>query len=180
MNATQYLEHWKKNKVWTHLQWPKHQRRFELCASYIQGETFIDVGCAFGHSTAALAKLCPGKWAGLDFTVEAIVRARGLFPNMEFLFSPDYDMNLACKGRRFDSVVCSEVIEHVQDDAEFMRQLIRISGKRIVITTPNRRVSDPGHLRCYTTRTLEQLLAGTNNEIFSDGPFFYAVVKIGA
>jgi len=180
MNAIQYLEHWKKNKVWTHLQWPKHQRRFQLCAASCAGGSFIDVGCAFGHSTAELARLRPGKWAGLDFTVEAVVRARGIFPDLEFIYSPDYDMSAASKGRLWDSVVCSEVMEHVEDDSGFLRQLIRICAGRIVITTPNKRVSDPGHLRCYTERTLNALLDGVDHEVFSDGPFFYAVVKIGA
>lgn len=179
MNAVQYLEHWKKNRVWMHLLWPKHQRRFELCAASVLGENFIDVGCVFGHSTAELAKFRPGVWTGLDFVEEAIRRGRELFPEREFIFSPDYDMGRACGGRVFDSVVCSEVIEHIPEDAEFIRQLIRIAGRRIVLTTPNRRVSDPGHLRTYTERTLEALLNGCNHEIFSDGPFFYAVVKIG-
>ena len=178
MNATQYLEHWKENRIWTHLQWPKHQRRFELCASYVMGETFIDVGCAFGHSTVELAKFHPGNWTGLDFVEEAVVSARQLYPEREFIFSPDYNMSRSCRGRRFDSVICSEVIEHVEEDAEFIRGLIGIAGKRIVITTPNRKVSDPGHLRCYTEQALDQLLSGTDHEIFSDGPFFYAVVKL--
>ena len=178
MNATQYLEHWKRKRVWTHLQWPKHQRRFRLCASIVQGQTFIDVGCAFGHSTAELAKFHPGTWSGLDFAEEAVLKARKLYPSREFIFSPDYDMHKAC-GRQFDSVVCSEVIEHVPNDAGFICQLIRIAGQRIILTTPNRKVSDPGHLRVYTERTLGALLGGTKHEIFSDGPFFYAVVKIG-
>lgn len=178
MNATQYMEHWQKNKVWTHLLWPKHQRRFELCAGHCLGESFIDVGCAYGHSTEQLARFRPGAWAGMDFDRGAIIAARQLYPEREFIFSADYDMRAAADGRKWDSIVCSEVIEHVPDDAGFIRGLAGIAGRRIILTTPNRRVSDPGHLRIYTEKALAVLLRDFKREIISDGPFFYAVVNL--
>lgn len=180
MNAQQYMGHWKKNQVWTHLAWPKHQRRFDLCAAHVAGDTLIDVGCAYGHSTEELARRYPGTWAGLDFTPEAVDRARELFPAYEFFYAPNYDMASAVGDRKFDSVVCSEVIEHLADDTQFVSELTKIARRRMVLTTPNRVVNDPGHLRCYTEAGLARLFNGLDREIISDGPFFYIIVKLDA
>jgi len=52
MEAKDYLvNHWIKNKIWTHLEWPKHQDRLRKCTSYLEGGKSIDIGCGLGHST---------------------------------------------------------------------------------------------------------------------------------
>lgn len=176
MTAAEYLKHWKKAKVWKHLLWPKHQRRFRQCASLIDGNTFLDVGCVFGHSTDHLNHFKPGNWAGLDFVEEAIVMARKIFPKYEFIYSPDYKMAEALAGRMFDSVVCSEVIEHIEEDARFCSELLRIARKRIILTTPNIPINDPGHLRIYTSDSMEALFPGHECKVVTDDIFFYMTV----
>ena len=52
MSADEYLEPWGARQVWTHNTAPHHRRRFRFVASHLQGERFLDCGCAFGHSTA--------------------------------------------------------------------------------------------------------------------------------
>ena len=178
MNASEYMEHWRRKRVWKRLDVPVHQARLKKCAALARGETFIDVGCALGHSTAHLAKFRPGVWAGMDFDEAAILEARGLFSNLEFIYSPDYAMAEAA-GRQFDSVVCSEVIEHVPDEAGFVRGLVGLARQRIVLTTPNRYIEDPGHLRLYSERSLARLLAGLKFRIERAGRFFYVVIVIG-
>ena len=174
MDANEYLKHWDENKVWTHLDWPHHQRRFEACASYLQGESFIDVGCAYGHSTNLLKRKHPGKWAGLDFAERAIIKAKTLFPDIDFYFAKDYNILPVCG--KFDSVVCSEVIEHVPNDDEFVNGLLDIAEHRIIITTPCGEVDDPGHLRIYTKGMLEDLFSGYWPKIVLDKPFWYVIV----
>lgn len=176
MTAKEYLEHWKKARVWEHLLWPKHQRRFQVCASLLEGESFADVGCVFGHSTDHLNHFKAGKWAGLDFVDEAIIVARKTFPQYEFIFCSDYKMAEACGSRKFNSVVCSEVIEHVKEDALFCSELLRITGKKLILTTPNIPINDPGHLRTYSLKSLAALFPGQEIVITTDDIFFYAVV----
>ena len=73
MTAEEYLvNHWIKNKIWTHLKWPKHQARFKECAERCEGKTFCDVGCGLGHSTFYLRKFHPGDWTGIEFFKTAI------------------------------------------------------------------------------------------------------------
>lgn len=180
MDATQYLEHWKRRKVWTHLKYPKHQQRLKRCAELVEGEKFLDVGCAFGHSTEIMAGFRAGEWAGLDFCEEAITKAAELFPNRTWWFVKNLAENLppSLIVYKYDSIVCSEVIEHVAEDREFVRSVIGLAKRRAVFTTPDRRVADPGHLRIHTRESLETLFSGYDFEILHEPPFFYIVARL--
>ena len=176
MKAKDYLEsHWIKNKIWTHLEWPKHQDRFGTCVSYLEGEKFIDIGCGLGHSTHHMKKFFPGDWSGLEFMQGAVDEARKLFPDINFYHSNDFNFLPVCG--KFDGVVCSEVIEHVENDRDLVSGLIEITKRVLIITTPNKRVNDPGHLRVYTEEVLSKLLDGHNFRIVENGIFFYGIVK---
>jgi len=175
MKAKDYLEsHWIKNKIWTHLEWPKHQARFRACASYLEGKRFIDIGCGLGHSTNILKKFLPGDWSGLEFMESAIKKAKELFPDITFYYSKDFNFLPVCGA--FDSAVCSEVIEHVENDKDLVSGLIEITKKILVITTPNKRINDPGHLRVYTEESLSKLFDGYNFKIIKDDIFFYVIL----
>lgn len=115
------------------------------------GRTFVDVGCALGHSTDILRRFCPGEWTGIDYDADTLVSAAALWPDMAFMPMPGRD-----SGGTWDGVVCSEVIEHVPDDRSFVADLWRIvaPGGRLAVTTPRIPVVDPGHLRLYTEAAL--------------------------
>lgn len=175
MNVETYMKHWRGNKVWTHSEWPKHQERFRIIGSYLEGETFIDVGCAYGHSTKHLMKFKTGEWSGLDFSHTAINEARRLFKNIIFYYAEDFNLLPVCG--HFDSVVCSEVIEHIEDEKTLIKGLLEITKRILVITTPCVRVSDPGHLRLYDDRMLAELFYGLNYKLNKIHPFFYIVIR---
>jgi len=180
MDAKDYLEsHWMKNEVWAHLLYPIHQERLRKCAEAVAGgKAFVDIGCGCGHSTAIMKGFCPGDWTGVDFGESAIVNARKFFPDIKFLYCLKAE-DIPKGG--WDGVVCSEVIEHVEGPDSFVRTLAEITapGGVLVLTTPNRKVCDPGHLRLYTRPTLEALFKGFPGtaEIRSEGRFFYVVAR---
>ncbi len=178
MEAKEYLEtHWIRKKIWTHLGWPKHQRRFQLCAKFLEGSDFIDIGCGIGHSTYHMSQWKEGNWSGMEFWEEAVMQARELFPKFKFYYSENFNFLPICG--KHDGVVCSEVIEHVEDDQEqnLINGLIDITKNVLVITTPNIRVNDPGHLRIYTEETLSKLFNGHDHEIIEEDKFFYAIIR---
>lgn len=176
MNATEYLKHWEANKVWTHYKWPKHQKRFRVIASMCEGKNCIDVGCGLGHSTRILSRLYPATWTGLEFDLGAIMKAKKVFHALYFLYAKDYDLKSTCPII-YDTVVCSEVIEHVEDDTVFVKELMAIAGIKLVLTTPNRTVDDPGHLRLYTPDMIEDLLGDYNHRVKSEGGYYYMEVE---
>src|SRR5262249_55059298 len=70
----------------------------------------------------------------------------------------------ALPDEAFDAVVAVEVLEHVDDDAAFVRNVHRVlkPGGRFLMTTPNGDVvpnTNPDHRRHYTRRALTERLA---------------------
>lgn len=179
MKAQEYLEsHWMKKAVWKRLENPIHQERLRQCSSRLKGERFIDVGCGLGHSTEILRRYRPGSWAGLEFYPPAAAQARKLFPDIDFYSARDFYLAPVCGT--FDGVVCSEVIEHVEDPEGLVRGLWEITGQTLVVTTPCRPVNDPGHLRLYTRAALEELFRGIPGaKIENSSRFFYVTADRG-
>jgi SAM-dependent methyltransferase len=70
---------------------------------------------------------------------QGVKAARAAFPNVEFAAHDIVDKRL---DRRFDVVVCSEVLEHVDDQALLVERLADclLPGGLLVITTPNGRL----------------------------------------
>lgn len=182
MKASEYLKtHWNKNQIWTHLEWEKHQKRLSRCTDFLKGRSFCDVGCGKGHSTEIMARYKKGKWSAIEFFKPNVDDAKKLFPKIDFYYCDEetYHMNKAT-GKQFDSVVCSEVIEHVKKDKRFIANLLRITRKVLIMTTPCKRVSDPGHVRLYTEQSLKAVLdylKVKDYQILREFPFFYIVVN---
>ena len=122
-------------------------------------------------------------------STRAISRARGIFPEKEhgikFKYSANFDLLLKLNEwfgegfEGFDSVVCSEVLEHIDEDWKLLQGLMRITKNILVISTPCIPIDDPGHLRLYTKDSLSELLGVNkkyNYEIVEDKPFFFAKV----
>jgi len=177
MNATDYIQsHWYKKKVWKNLERPKHQQRFDEIAKRVIG-TCCDVGCGFGHSTNHIrARLENKAISGIDFYEKVAENASMEFPDIQFEYVPSID-ELSSSRFDVDTAICSEVIEHVEKDALLVEQLCELANKRVIITTPNKYVNDPGHLRVYTEDMLRSL-TDRKMKIDSVGNFFYVVIDL--
>ena len=174
MDATEYINnHWNPYEVWHVLQSPRHQKRLATCAAHLPlpPATYADIGCANGHSTAIMASHVGGlrRWTGVDFanTVRAVEHN---FPTLQAIHVPSI-AQLSTLVIAHDGVVCSEVIEHVEDDQLLVDQLMAITRKVLVITTPCRHIVDPGHLRVYTENQLRALCP--DGHIEQEERFFY-------
>ena len=63
----------------------------------------------------------------------------------------------------FDFVISFQVIEHIQNDGLFLKEINRVlkRGGKLIVTTPNKKMSltrNPWHIREYTVQELERLL----------------------
>jgi 2-polyprenyl-3-methyl-5-hydroxy-6-metoxy-1,4-benzoquinol methylase len=176
MEAVEYLKHWKpvnKNRL---LRCKKHQKRFRDCVGYIIGTDYIDVGCAEGHSTNIMKGMKPGNWTGIDFCPRTINSAIIQFPHIKFKYIDKIE-NLHRAGK-FDSVICSEVIEHVENDRLMIDKLIEITRNVLIMTTPSVGVKSVGHLRLYNKTSLRELFSKyPETEIIEESPFFYMIYR---
>ena len=76
----------------------------------------------------------------------------------------------------FDCVISFQVIEHIEKDKDFVREIHRVlrPGGRFIVTTPNAPMSltrNPWHVREYTAAELRTLLGETFAEVEMSGVF---------
>jgi SAM-dependent methyltransferase len=79
-----------------------------------------------------------GSWASGDLTGETVAAIRGLVGGDVHLVQ---EHSLPFADGEFDVVVVADMIEHVQDDAVFAKELARIlkPGGRLIVNTPHAR-----------------------------------------
>ncbi len=105
-----------------------------------QQPNILDVGCGNGWILHALASASPGDWNlfGLEPSTIGVTNSMNRVPGAQvvqgYLGEQEFEHKL-------DAVICSEVIEHVPDQAEFVSCLaasLRDDGV-LILTTPNGR-----------------------------------------
>ena len=137
----------------------------------------LDLGCGEGRFASELQR-AGAEVLAVDVAEEPLRRARSANPTLELsLIAPEGDWELPDAG--FDVVWAGEVIEHVADTAGWLSEVRRVlrPGGSLLLSTPAhprlRRLAlalVPGrgsdiwtpagdHLRFYTRRSLEELLA---------------------
>ena len=155
------------------------QARLRFLLGHVQaGQRVLDLGCGDGRFAAELLRVGADVVA-VDVAQEPLRRARAAHPELELaLIEGEGEWNLP--DAAFDLVWAGEVIEHVADTAGWLsevRRVLRPAGTLLLSTPAHpllRRLAlallpgawerdlDPRgeHLRFYTRRSLEELLAG--------------------
>jgi SAM-dependent methyltransferase len=140
----------------------RHTRR--LIFKLIEGrpiDSVLDAGCGPGMFLEEIAAQRPGiKLAGSDISEVGLGLARHKLPQAEFYV---LDLRTDVVDRQFDLVVCSEVLEHIDDDRAAIANLHRMTGKYLVVTTVQGAYWEyeskvTGHVRSYTRADLETKL----------------------
>src|SRR5690606_35673224 len=109
-----------------------------LKQSLPEGAEVLDVGCGNGVISRALGE--KGFLVkGIDVSEKAISRARELnkFANVSFeVISAE---QLVADGHRYHAVICSEVLEHLNDPGKLLRVLNESLHKDgvLIVTVPN-------------------------------------------
>lgn len=118
----------------------------------------LDVGCGPGF----LAARCfpnIGWYTGIDISEAAIAQARKLFPGAHFHVLDVEHNKLPFSDNEFETVVCSETLEHLADHSIILPELKRVSKVYIVITVPYN-MAGCGHV--YPNWTYDDIIAKFN------------------
>lgn len=149
--------------------------------------TVLDAGCGNGSVTAKIAA-AGMKTLGIDGDEEGIAIARKHYPELEFSRADFAASGSVLDGAPFDAVVSTEVVEHLfapHELARFAWEALKPGG-HFIVTTPyhgywkNLALSlagkwdhhhtalwHGGHIKFFSRKTLEALLAAQGFEIES-------------
>jgi SAM-dependent methyltransferase len=131
----------------------RHLRRvIHTVIDKIEFASVLDVGCGQG---ALLTEICARSRArpfGTDISAVGLRLAKQRLPQGVFSI---LDITTESLDETFDLVICSEVLEHISDDVAALRMLRKMTGKYLLVTTPQGRMrtfetsKDIGHVRNY-------------------------------
>lgn len=139
--------------------WP--EARSELISNLVEGRNALDIGCGNGLQSIKLARL-GYKVTGIDPLKSAICNARKNAAearlHVEFVSG-----TLKSIKEKFDSAILLDVLEHVPDDVNFLKQVKKklVPNGVVAITVPAHMLlwgkwdEDNEHYRRYTIKSLK-------------------------
>src|SRR5690349_2313733 len=131
---------------------PIHQRLYKayvVAESMVRGDV-LDVGCGEGRGLELLMSKATS-FTAVDKIKPVIDRLKNQHPEARLL-SMNIPPLTGLDDNAYDFVVSFQVIEHIQDDHLFLREIHRVlkPGGTALLTTPNRKLSltrNPWHIR---------------------------------
>jgi len=143
---------------------------YHAAAQRIGGDV-LEIGTGAGYGIEVVAP-----HARSFITVDKFAPAAELMRHPHVEFHQAVVPPLAFAANSFDFVISFQVIEHVKQDIELVREVKRVlkPGGKFIVTTPNAPMSltrNPWHVREYTAEQLRRLLAARFSEIETLGVF---------
>ena len=132
---TNYIKHKSKNPLQRFL----IERFFSSLVSLakpLNPKKVLDAGCGEGFSLNKLIINNVGEeLEGIENSKEAIALGKKLFPKAKIKLGSVYD--LPYETNYFDLVLCTEVLEHLENPQKALSEIIRVSKKYIILSVPN-------------------------------------------
>lgn len=149
-------------------------------AKSVSPKTILDAGCGEGFTMDRLSKNGIGREIeGVEYSKDALTLGKKLFPNLIFKEGSAYD--LPYKDNSFDLVICTEVLEHLNEPTKVLKEALRVSKKNILVSVPSepffmlgnflrgknlsRLGNDPGHINHWTIISFQNFLKNNGLKI---------------
>lgn len=135
-------------------------------------KSVLDAGCGEGFGVDFLAARNPElRLVGVDLSEEAVAYANEHFGDRG-RFRTGSLYKLPFSDNSFDTVLCSEVLEHLDEPDRAVKELKRVARNYVVITVPHEpyfqalntlgrwlRVNpDAGHVNFWTSKTFQEFI----------------------
>jgi 2-polyprenyl-3-methyl-5-hydroxy-6-metoxy-1,4-benzoquinol methylase len=104
--------------------------------------SIIDVGCGRGAFSNVIS--CYGDVIGIDPVNSVIEYGKELYPELELMALSLQDYVYIFPDKKYDLVLCTEVIEHVVDKVGFLKKLKNLlkDDGHIILTTPRKEIQE--------------------------------------
>lgn len=136
-------------------------------------QSMLDAGSGEGFTAEILRQKISGiSIVCTDTDVEAIGRGCRLFPALTF--RKEDILSLSIPDKSFDIVMCLEVLEHLQNPCDALKEFRRVTRKYVLVSTPHEpwfRIAnmlrgknlkafgnDPEHIQHWNPTTLKEIL----------------------
>lgn len=159
--------------------------------------TILDVGCASGWFISKLAINFPAaKCYGIDIYDKAIAYGKKQYPHITFAMGDAH--RTPFKKESFDLVVCTEVLEHVDDPKAVLLEIKRVLKKNGVAIIEldsgswlfslswslwrkfHGKIWNESHQHSFNIRKLTQMIHGCSYEIVSKKKFNLGMAMVFA
>ncbi len=151
-----------------YLSYLRHLFAYEVAKSIVPKNSLVlEVGCGEGYGSNFLSQYVE-KVVGLDIDDKIINHALNKYSSENCIFKTYNGIKIPYKDNSFDAVISFQVIEHIQDDKNYVSEIRRVLKQTspCILTTPNREYRlNPGqrpwnrfHVREYSSHSFKELL----------------------
>lgn len=138
-------------------------------------DSILEAGCGEGHVIAHVKNRYKNSEKaitsdGFDVSESVIAQAKKDYPDINFTTGSIYEIN---RGK-YDLVIASEVLEHLEEPEKALKQVIDTSNRYIFVSVPNEPIwrilnivrgsylrdfgNTPGHIQHWSIRQFEKML----------------------
>lgn len=148
--------------------WNEHLARYAFASRFASARRVLDVGCGSGYGAVELSRTARSV-TGLDISLDALQFAGAHYTGESLSFIAASASSLPFKSNAFDLVTAYEVIEHLDDWAELIREARRVLAidGLFSVSTPNKQYyaesrgaagENPFHVHEFTAAEFEREL----------------------
>lgn len=125
-------------------------------------QTLLDVGCGIGVNLKRIHKHFPDiQLTGSDLSEEILNLAEDYVKEASIEYI-ELDLGKGRIDREFDAIVCSQVLEHIEDDETALKNMALMCRKYMIITVPGGAYNSTsklvGHYRHYNRDELVKMV----------------------
>ncbi len=154
------------------------------------GERILDLGCGEGRHTWVVCKQIKCHVIGLDLDKTSLDKGRLVLWQLdeqgenkgEWLLTRGSILKLPFKDNTFDKIICSEVLEHIPNDNQGIKEIVRVlkDDGLLAVSVPSYlpeaicwKLSEEyhnnpgGHIRIYKSKELQSKLQQSNLDIYA-------------
>lgn len=137
----------------------------------IEPGSVLEVGCGPGDLSEALS-LDGARYLGTDLSTAEVHHASATYPGRRFASASIYE--LPFEEDQFDTVICCEVLEHLDDPEKGLAEVARVCRRHALISVPWEPTwralnlmrgayvrslgNTPGHLQHFSRRAIRELV----------------------